>query len=316
MKPDLSELSVTILSYNRCDELLQTFVPLCHAAQYEGFELIIVDNASSDGSLEIIKHALNGFPFVKFVSNPSNLGVGRGRNAGWSISTRSFILNLDDDTRVEVQDLLDLVHSIKRFPSAGVVFPQVRDVRTGKQLAPFGPNAASPGNFLGGCHIVRRSAVQEVGLLDDECSFGGEELDYSIRMRAHGWDVVFDPDCTVPHNGLPRQPREDKWRRREWNRNFIRVHFKHFPWRVASVFAFRFSVSQLLSGVRAHGLSFIPGLLRSSLVGAKQGWAIRHVVKPEVVQFYRRYGTRPDVGNVPLSFKLWTLLSEPYNRRR
>jgi GT2 family glycosyltransferase len=310
----LSELSIVILSHNRCEELEITFLGLCEKMDDAGFELIIVDNASSDGSVELIEAATAMHPCVLSVMNARNLGVGGGRNAGWNIATRPYILNLDDDTRVSLDQLKMLLDGTKVRPEAGITFPRVVDLQTRRLVTPdYGP-AEVAANFPGGCHVVRRSAHAEVGLIDVECTFGGEELDYSIRMRAAGWDVMYLPDVTIDHNGLPRGGEVGRQRRQEWTRNFVRIFFKHWPARMALLYAWRLTLSQVLSATRSFGLKFSLSIFRAAALGARQGISARQTIPKTVVNLYRKRDLRPELGNVPLWRKALAVLKTEMGR--
>jgi len=309
----LESLSVVVLSHNRVEELYETFVSLAVSSKVHGFQLIIVDNASTDGSRELIERTITQYPNVVAVMNQENLGVGGGRNSGWRLANRRFVVNLDDDTRIDAEGLANLFQLTQIHKGAGVIFPRMVDSSSQRQLSIPSEVIVSAGNFLGGCHIVNHEAFHQVGELDDDCMFGGEELEYSIRMRASGWDVVYDPSVTVFHNGLPRVGEIGLWRRVEWTRNFLRIHFKYFPFPTAVQFGFRFALSQLLSGSRNFGPNAIPSILRSTFSGARQGYIRRNIVPSEVIAFYRNPDLEPDMGNVPLTRKMRSKLKRAAN---
>ena len=316
MKGFLSELSIAILSHNRCEELEITFLGLCDMMQDAGFELIIVDNASSDGSVELIDEAIMKHPGALSVKNAKNLGVGGGRNAGWEIATRPFILSLDDDTRVSLDQLSMLLEGTRAHPEAGITFPRMVHPLTQKLQTPdYGP-ADAAANFHGACHVVRRAAYAEVGQLDVDCTFGGEELDYSIRMRAAGWDVRYLPDVTIFHNALGRSGEIGRQRRQEWTRNFVRINFKYLPFRMAMLFAWRLTMSQVISGTRLLGLAFSVSIFRAAARGALQGISVHQAIPENVVNLYRRPDLQPDLGNVPLRRKALARLKTKTKLRR
>ena len=303
MDNTLGELSIVILSHNRCEELEITFLGLCEMMGDAGFELIIVDNASDDGSVELIDEATRKYPGVRSVKNTKNLGVGGGRNAGWEIATRPFILNLDDDTRISRDQLSMLLEGTRARDNAGCTFPRMVDLLTTNLLTPdYGPTDAA-GNFHGACHVVKRSAYLEVGPLDEDCIFGGEELDYSIRLRAARWDVQYLSEVTVVHNGLSRPGEIGRQRRREWTRNFVRIVFKHFPIGVAMMFAWRLTISQVISGARLFGPAFSAAIVCAAFQGAQRGISTHQTIPRAVVIFYRSRDLQPELGNVPLSQK-------------
>jgi len=297
----LSGASVAILSHNRIDELKETFVTLCESANVHNLELIIVDNASTDGSRELIQGCVAAFPTVKAFLSDVNTGVAAGRNLAWGMCTRDFILNIDDDTRIGIDSIRMIVESMIARPIAGVLFPQILDLSSGRQFVDY--DDTTPANFLGGCHVVRREALTEVGPLDPECNFGGEELDFSIRMRLSGWQVVYDPSIQVVHNGLPRARDTAVWRQTQWVRNYSRVLFKYFPSRVANLFVLRVLISHVVSGSRRHGFKHVLKFARASSEGRAQGMSNRNLLPQNLVDFYRDTTRRPDLGNVPLSTK-------------
>ena len=311
----LGRLALVVLSHERRDEIHRNMPALIEAADRNGMELVIVDNGSRDGSQELLMEMCAGKANVRLVLNSNNKGVAGGRNDGWNLATREIIVNIDEDTIVTVEDLVRLVRIADLYPDAALVFPRVRDHQTGRDLTPFGDVSCTPGNFLGGCHLVRRAAFLQVGNLDEGCRFGGEELDYSIRARSLGYEVVFDPSVEVRHNGLVRSGDQARWRRSQWMYNYVRVLFKHFPARVASVFAFRCIVAHVVSGVRTCGISFVPLLLVSASRGMRDGLRTRSIIPGSVVDFYRDPALRPDLGNVPITTKVRGILLRVRSRR-
>lgn len=139
---------------------------------------------------------------------------------------------------------------------------------------------------------------------DEGCTFGGEELDYSIRARAVGFDFRYVGAATVLHDNIARKGEVGRDRRERWVYNFTRVFFKHFPRRAALPLALRYFLSHLVSGVRTHGVRFVMPLWKAALRGFDDGRGQHSAVPSEVVEFYLSPDLRPEFGNMPLWRKI------------
>lgn len=298
-------LSIVVLSHNRKNDLEINLHQLLDMVRDYGFELIVVDNASTDGSVELITEIVSSHERTKIVLNHTNLGVAGGRNAGWRVATGQFILNIDDDTVITVDAAHAMLATLQNHQNVGIASPRILHAKTKARQFDFGGTECPVGNFHGACHMLRTSLVERIGLNDEACSFGGEELDYSIRARAAGCDVIYTPNATVLHNSLLRQGAEGRERRIRWVHNFIRVHHKHFPLSTAVVFSLRYLLSHLASGVRMHGLVFGLRLIESAWNGFREGRRHHRTVPYHVVRFYLDPGLRPEFGNVPLWRKMF-----------
>jgi GT2 family glycosyltransferase len=215
-----------------------------------------------------------------------------------------LVLSIDDDTIVTSEAIHALVSALKARPEAGIVSPRILHADTLAAQFDFGHRAYEPANFHGACHLVRGALFDRVGFNDEVCSFGGEELDYSIRARAAGYRVLYAPDATVFHNSKPRLGSEDRDRRVRWLHSFVRVHHKHFPLNLARRLTLRYSLGHLLSGIRTHGPGITLSLLGATARGIRDGRREHSPAPDEVIAFYANPEVRPDFGNVPLSRKL------------
>ena len=143
-----------------------------------------------------------------------------------------------------------------------------------------------------------------MGFNDEGCTFGGEELDLSVRARAAGFDVGYVGSATVLHSNLIRTGEVGRERRERWVYNFVRVFGKHFPLPLALSLSSRYFASHLVSGVRAFSPIFGLRLARATLSGFKAGRREREYVPDHVVQLYRDPSLRPEYGNVPILQKI------------
>jgi GT2 family glycosyltransferase len=300
----LDDLSVVVLSYNRREELLFNLSGLCELHRKTGAELIVVDNNSSDGTRADLKNLSERMPTVKIIFSEANLGVAGGRNTGWAAATRKYILNLDDDTRIDIVAIMALRAAALRLPHPAILTPKVIHALTGECQNGYGDDVTEAANFHGACHLVPAEVWNAVGRIDPLCTFGGEELDYSIRARALGYPTMFVANALARHNSLPRQGAAGAWRRRRWIYNFSRIYFKHFPIRYASVFIARFLLAQLASAASSGEATALPSLVYHALRGTVNGRRAYVPLPRLVVAFYADGKLSPDFGNRPIVAKL------------
>jgi len=196
-----------------------------------GYETVVVDNGSNDGTVLLVRER---FPGVTVVEQ-ENRGMGGGNNAGIRATSKPYVLLLNSDTRVVADGIDRIAAFADTHPRAAVVGPRLsnedgslqRSVRgdpTTWRLATeylflrkLGPrtqalNAFYGGGFshgeprqveslMGAALLVRRSAVEEVGLFDEDFFMFSEETDWLYRFRRAGWQVWFTPDAEVVHLG-------------------------------------------------------------------------------------------------------------------
>lgn len=297
------DLSIVVLSYNRRAEIQDRFGVLTELCSRYGCEVIIVDNASNDGTIEFLKN--QAIPAgMKILFNDENLGVARGRNEGWSRSSKRYILNIDDDTHLNAFHCRELVRQIAQNRDIGVLSPLVAESASACTMPISTPTISETANFHGACHILRTDLLAQVGLLDRECAFGGEELEYSMRVRAAGYKVVSFSGIVVFHNAVRRVGRERAWRRLAWISNFVRILFRGMPFGTALLFSSRYLVSHLFSLLKDGNLQLAVRLVGAYLGGMVAGMRTRAPLPKHVVRFYSREDLRPEFGNVPLMKKI------------
>jgi GT2 family glycosyltransferase len=300
----LDDVSIVVLSYNRREELMRNLAVLCELHVAGGAELIVVDNNSTDGTRGELDALAARFPSLKVILSGVNLGVAAGRNAGWAAATRQFILNVDDDTRIDMPAVRGLRDAALQIPRGAILTPKILHAETGECQNGYGDNVKEPANFHGACHLLPTKVAREVGVIDPQCTFGGEELDYSIRARVLGYPTVFLSGIRVRHNSLPRKVGPGKWRRQRWVYNFCRIHFKYFPIRHASLFLARFLVAQVASAASGGDARVVPSLLLHAARGMVNGRQNQVQLPRPVLDFYTNTRLVPDFGNRSMIDKL------------
>jgi GT2 family glycosyltransferase len=171
-----------------------------------GFEVIVVDNGSTDGSVAAVK---KNFPSVRVIENGENLGFSKANNRGISQGTGRYCLLLNNDTIAKAGAFDHLVEFMDKNPSCGASGPRLLNEdgsvqRQGGFLgSPFwNASVPRPVQFVtGACFMVRREAISKAGLLDENLYFYNEDLDWCRRIRGAGWKIFFVPQAEVIHLG-------------------------------------------------------------------------------------------------------------------
>lgn len=219
-------VSVVILTWNGLD-LLKTFLPSVAATTYPNLELIVADNGSTDGSTAWVEAT---FPEIITVQHPENWGFCKGYNEALSAATGDYLVLLNNDVEVPPDWLEPLIQRMEHEPDIGAVQPKLlrydrRDwfeyaggaggfldrfgypFTRGRVLFTLEPDEGQydePRDLLwatGAALVLRRSAIDEVGLLDERFVLHMEEIDLCWRLNRHGWRVVAEPASVVYHMG-------------------------------------------------------------------------------------------------------------------
>jgi len=228
----LKDLSIAIVSWNTRDLLDQCLESVYASSAGLGFETIVVDNASDDGSADMVA---SRYPDVELIQNRMNLGFAAACNLAFKHSTGRYFLLLNSDTIVLGGALKAMIEFMDSHPDAGAAgcrllnrdgslqrscsrFPDlITELFDALYLSKLFPKSRLFGcysmsywgfdevrevDFAGGsCLIVRREAVEEVGLLDEGFFMYTEEADWCYRMWEQGWKVYYFPDAQVIHLG-------------------------------------------------------------------------------------------------------------------
>jgi hypothetical protein len=225
-------LSILIVNWNTRQLVLDCLRSLEAAAIAVPHEIIVVDNASADGSAEAIA---SEFPGVTLIRNAENVGFARANNQAYEASRGADVLLLNSDTLVAPGQLEKLVSFLDAHPRAGIVGPkllnpdgsfqlsatpfiqpwdvyyeyarfprtlQPRAQKAPRRLYPFEPWRAMAVDYvIGAVFLIRRAVIDQIGLMDDQFFMYGEEQDWCWRAKEAGWEVWFDPEAEVTHLG-------------------------------------------------------------------------------------------------------------------
>ncbi|MCS7209237.1 MAG: glycosyltransferase family 2 protein [Fimbriimonadales bacterium] len=225
-------LSICIVNWNTRELLRACLQSLYRYPPSESFEVIVVDNASSDGSATMV---CAEFPQVVLIANAHNLGYARGNNQAIQRAQGEFILLLNPDTEVFESTLDRAVAFLRAHPEAGAIgakqlFPDgrvqasVRGFPTPKNLlfevlglARLLPNSRLLGGYrmrwfrydtvaevdqpMATFLMTRRAVIEQVGLMDEAFPLFFNDVDWCYRVKQAGWRIYFVPEVCILHHG-------------------------------------------------------------------------------------------------------------------
>lgn len=220
------EISAIIVSWN-VRQLLAECLASLQAAVGIDLQVVVVDNASADGSAEMVRR---DFPDVKLIANHENRGFAAAVNQGIAISHGDIVL-VNPDLRLQPDTLSRLEHALQRDPHAGIAgpritypdgqlqpsvrrFPTTKDlivtllklpnlmpglVRTYAGLNVNYDLEQAVDQVMGSCFLIRRATLDAVGRFDEDFYIWFEEVDYCRRALSHGWHTLYVPTAHAIH---------------------------------------------------------------------------------------------------------------------
>jgi GT2 family glycosyltransferase len=224
------ELSVCVITWNSRDKLADCLAAVPEACAPESFEVVLVDNGSSDGTVTMVEER---FPDARLIRNSGNRGVSRARNQALGAAKGEFLLILDDDTIPKPGSLSGLAESLRARPDVGIVGPRLEGPggklqlscrRFHNGLTPFMRRLSflrlvessralraylladwdhatwrEVDHVIGACQAFSRCTYELLGPLDERMFYGWEDTDYCVRARRAGLRVLYSPEQVVVH---------------------------------------------------------------------------------------------------------------------
>ncbi|MGE5531555.1 MAG: glycosyltransferase family 2 protein [Bacteroidota bacterium] len=226
---DRIPLSIIIVSWNVQADLRVCLDSLRQSSETP-HEVIVIDNASRDGTVEMLR---TDFPSVHLIANPDNRGFAAANNQGLAVAQGEYLLLLNPDTIVPPGALATLLTFAGAHPEAGAIGPRLLNSDGSLQhscrrfptvwaalfrhtlLGRLFPNAHSMREYLmcdwghaearevdwvsGAALLINRRAFEQIGGLDESFYWGSEDVDYGFRMHQAGWKVLYTPQPAITH---------------------------------------------------------------------------------------------------------------------
>ncbi len=224
------DLSIIIVNWNAQDLLEKCLRCVQATTRRVSYEIIVVDNASSDDSAAMVRR---DFPDVVLIENRQNVGFAGANNQGMQVAQGRYWLLLNSDAFVEENTLDAMVAFMDAHPEAGMsackllyedrrlqpscyAFPTLKtEFYTALQLDKLFPKSPEFGGFLmtfwdfndvravdavmGAFMLVRREAVAQAGMMDDSYFMYSEEVDWCYRFKKAGWKILYNPAVQAVH---------------------------------------------------------------------------------------------------------------------
>ncbi len=241
MPPPL--LSIVVLTCNQRNFTVRLMASLSeYMTRHPGTELILVDNGSSDGTIDAIRHmGCLWIEHITIIRNKRNLGVAAGRNIGLKTARGEFIMLLDNDTMVTATAIENLVKHMQLSPTTGLAAPALISMNGTLQdsAKPYpgillkarhilgfkqsesekaAMDTCHPPYVIGACQIFRKELLDSVGLLDENIFYGPEDADFCIRIMKHGLSIDYLKHISITHD----------WQRATSRKPLSTLALKHF----------------------------------------------------------------------------------------
>ncbi len=286
-----------MVNWNTRNLLLQSLESIYKTLSGIEFEILVIDNGSSDGSVEEVRKR---FPLVHLIENKKNLGFAKAVNQGLQKASGKYVLLLNPDTQVKDRAIKELYSFMEGHLEVGIGGAQLFNADGSKQnsIANF-PSLATellnksflrwlfpkkfPGkkrdslqpievdSVIGACMIIRGEAIKQVGLLDEDYFLFLEETDWCYRMRKLGWKVYHIPQAEILHYQGKSAEQERKRAKVEYFRSryhFFRKHKGFLQWLILLVGLIIRLIAEFgfMGGVTLFTLLRFPKLKRRFLV--------------------------------------------------
>lgn len=224
------DLSIVIVNFN-AREFLKKCLDSIFESQFKNLEVVVVDNASKDGSVEELKKFGSK---IKLITNKTNVGFSVANNQGIKVSSGRYLLFLNPDTSIHPNTLKYMMNFMDKNKKAGAatckvvlanrdlddsshrgfptpwnsfcyfsglskLFPRSK-LFSGYTLGYLGLSTTHEINALSGSFMfTRREAGKDVGWWDEDYFFYGEDLDFCYKLKEKGWEIYFIPNVSILH---------------------------------------------------------------------------------------------------------------------
>ncbi|MDD4938301.1 MAG: glycosyltransferase family 2 protein [Candidatus Shapirobacteria bacterium] len=234
---NIDRISIIIVTWNtakitkECVDTINKFIPRQ--------EIIVVDNGSSDNTIEILSKIKN----VKIVANNANLGFAKANNIGFKYVTSNYVIFMNSDMKILDSKFLNMVEYLKVNPNIGIIGPKFLNPDLSPQASVFPrqsilnafkefwlnqkgayskyiPDSQKPikvWSISGGCILTRKSFFKSIGGWNEKYFFYFEDMDLCRKINQINKEVIYYPECQIIHyhgaSGIKLADSKNQWRR-------------------------------------------------------------------------------------------------------
>jgi GT2 family glycosyltransferase len=228
-KEDLPKIFAIVLNYNGSETLLDCIGSLYNCS-YSNLEIIVIDNASTDGSLEKAKSLYGKITYIK---NSKNIGFSAGNNIGIRLALEKFadyIFLLNNDANVEKDCILNLSIFAQKNKKVGIISPLIINQNNSSIWFSGGKiswlkmrcthnkdsndKITLKTEYVSGCAmLIKKSVFKKIGLFDEDYFLYYEDADFSIRAIRNGFEILIDQSSKVFHHehSNEKNPKKTYW---------------------------------------------------------------------------------------------------------
>jgi N-acetylglucosaminyl-diphospho-decaprenol L-rhamnosyltransferase len=244
-------LSIVVSSWNVAPLLANCLRSIPAGAEGLAYQIIVIDNASSDGSAEMVAR---DFPAVQLIRNTENLGFGKANNQGIRAGQGRYAVLLNSDTIVPAGSLTELARFMDQHPDAGACGPRLlrpdgtpqpyafggdptlgyllarglKQLFFHRPLQDWATDAIQEVDWVSGaCLVVRRQVIDQAGLLDENMFMYFEDNDWCLRIRRAGWKIYYYPLAEIVHLG-GQSLKQNPAARHVYYRSLTYFYAKHY----------------------------------------------------------------------------------------
>jgi len=293
----LPRVVIIILNWNGKNDTSECLDSL-NAITYQNYEIIVVDNGSTDGSQQ---HFKDKYPGIFLIETGQNLGFTGGNNRGITAALQKnadYVLLLNNDTIVDRLFLEELVYAAESREDVGILNPKIYYYDQPRLLWYAGGNLSllqglprhfgfqeidsgqydkmKEVNFITGCaFLIKRKVIENIGLLDEKFFCYSEDADWSIRAIKAGYKGLYVPSSMIWHKiGISTKVKGIEFGMRMGTRNVMYVVYKHASKMHFVIFLFMFSVNWLLRNTVKGLLNHDYATIRGVYSGVKAFWSM------------------------------------------
>ena len=214
-------ISVVMPTYNTETEMLQQAVESILSQTFREFEFLIIDDGSTNDSVDYLNSLQD--ERIRLIRNPVNIGITKSLNIGLREAKGKYIFLINNDTIFKEFNVDSLINRLESSPNIGIVCPKIRfawgtnpiqyagytplsKITVRNQAIGFGEedkcqyDTARPTPYAhGATMLIKREAIEKVGLMPEDYFLYYEEIDWSMMFTKAGYEIWYDPACTVYH---------------------------------------------------------------------------------------------------------------------